>query len=74
MAIKKTHLRTTPLTWWPVCGAVRLDAFQAAGDLSSRMVVWYTLTAGIATCAALFIAWFIPSATGKSAVHTQCHW
>ncbi|XP_043214203.1 uncharacterized protein LOC122377821 isoform X2 [Amphibalanus amphitrite] len=43
----------------------RLQAFMAAGDLASRMVVWYTLTSGIAIAAALFIAWFIPSATGS---------
>ncbi|XP_037076251.1 uncharacterized protein LOC119097310 [Pollicipes pollicipes] len=43
----------------------RLNAFLASADLPSRMVVWYTMTAGIAIAAALFIAWFIPSATGS---------
>ena len=45
--------------------SVRLRAFLAADDMASKMVVWYTLTSGIAIAAALFIAWFIPSATGQ---------
>ena len=45
--------------------SVRLQAFLSAKDLATRMLVWYTLTSGIAITAALFIAWFIPSATGQ---------